>query len=37
VVSGVPGAQRIDWPDVAHLPSLERPQGFIDLVLEWTA
>lgn len=37
VVAGVPGAQRIDWPDVAHLPSLERPQGFIDLVLEWTA
>ncbi|MFE6254027.1 alpha/beta fold hydrolase [Agromyces sp. NPDC057865] len=37
VVTGIPGARRIDWPDVAHLPSVERPQEFIDLVLEWTA
>ncbi len=37
VVGGVSGAQRIDWPEVAHLPSIERPQEFLDLILEWTA
>jgi pimeloyl-ACP methyl ester carboxylesterase len=37
VVSGIPGARRIDWPDVAHLPSMERPQECSDLMLDWTA
>ncbi|MEI5583813.1 MULTISPECIES: alpha/beta fold hydrolase [unclassified Agromyces] len=37
VVAGIPGARRIDWPDAAHLPSLEKPQTFLDLLLEWTA
>lgn len=26
---------RVDWPDVAHLPSLEQPERFTDLLLEW--
>ena len=37
VLDGIAGARRIDWPDVAHLPSLENPQGFLDLLMEWTA
>ncbi|MBM7503568.1 alpha/beta fold hydrolase [Agromyces aurantiacus] len=37
VVDGIAGARRIDWPDVAHLPSLERPQAFLDVLLDWTA
>jgi 3-oxoadipate enol-lactonase len=37
VVSGVPGARRVDWPQVGHLPSLERPADFLDLLREWTA
>lgn len=31
----VPGARRIDWPDVAHLPSMERPDDFVTLVRDW--
>ncbi|GGI44282.1 pimeloyl-ACP methyl ester carboxylesterase [Agromyces flavus] len=37
VVAGIPGARRIDWPDVAHLPSLENPEAFLDILLDWTA
>lgn len=37
VVSGVAGARRVDWPQVGHLPSLERPADFLDLLREWTA
>jgi pimeloyl-ACP methyl ester carboxylesterase len=37
VVAGITGARRIDWPDAAHLPSLERPQAFLDLLMDWTA
>lgn len=36
VVAGVKGAVRTDWPDVAHLPSMERPSRFLDLVRDWT-
>ena len=25
VTEGIAGARRVDWPDVAHLPSMERP------------
>lgn len=32
LVAGVPGARRIDWPDAAHLPSLEHPERFLALV-----
>lgn len=29
----VPGAVRVDWADVAHLPSMERPDDFTALLL----
>jgi len=35
VAAGVLGVRRIDWPDVAHLPSLERPDDVVALVEEW--
>jgi pimeloyl-ACP methyl ester carboxylesterase len=37
VVSGVASARLADWPEVAHLPSLERPADFLDLLRDWTA
>jgi len=37
VVEGVTGARRVDWPDVAHLPSMERPADFLSLLGEWLA
>ncbi|MHA3702833.1 alpha/beta fold hydrolase [Jatrophihabitans sp. YIM 134969] len=33
VAGGIPGAVRVDWDDVAHLPSMEQPDRFVDLVL----
>lgn len=35
VLAGVPGARQVAWPDVAHLPSMERPAEFLQLVLGW--
>jgi pimeloyl-ACP methyl ester carboxylesterase len=35
VVAGIAGARRVDWPDVGHLPSLEHPAAFADLLREW--
>jgi pimeloyl-ACP methyl ester carboxylesterase len=35
VTAGVPGAERVDWPGVAHLPSLERPAEVAALIEEW--
>lgn len=35
VTSGIAGARRVDWADVAHLPSMERPSDFTTLVHEW--
>ncbi len=35
VVTGIGGARRVDWPDVAHLPSMERPERFLDLLQRW--
>jgi 3-oxoadipate enol-lactonase len=35
VTDGIAGARRVDWPDVAHLPSLERPDRFAELLREW--
>ena len=32
---GCRGSRRVDWPDVAHLPSMERPEEFATLVLGW--
>ncbi|UYM04306.1 alpha/beta fold hydrolase [Solicola gregarius] len=37
VHTGVSGARRVDWPDVAHLPSMERPGDFLALVRSWDA
>jgi len=33
----IPGASLVRWPDVAHLPSLERPDDFNRLALDWFA
>lgn len=35
VADGVPGARLLTWPDVAHLPSLERPDRFLALIRGW--
>ncbi|WP_181407526.1 alpha/beta fold hydrolase [Nocardioides sambongensis] len=35
VLAGVPGARGEQWPDVAHLPSLEQPERFRALLEEW--
>ena len=35
LVEGLPDCRRVDWPDVAHLPSMERPADFAALVREW--
>ena len=37
VTDGVPDARRVDWPDTAHLPSMERPEDFLDLLRRWLA
>ncbi len=36
VSAGVSGAVRTDWPDAAHLPSMEHPERFLRLVRAWT-
>ena len=33
----IPGAALVRWPNVAHLPSLERPEDFSRLALDWFA
>lgn len=35
VAEGIPDARRIDWPDTAHLPSMERPDDFAELLRGW--
>jgi 3-oxoadipate enol-lactonase len=35
VTEGIPGARRVDWPDTAHLPSMERPDDFLALLDDW--
>ena len=35
VTDQIPGARRVDWPDVAHLPSMERPDDFLTLLCNW--
>lgn len=37
LATSVSGARRIDLPDVAHMPSLERPDWFNETVLEFLA
>jgi pimeloyl-ACP methyl ester carboxylesterase len=33
--SGIPDAHLVEWPEVAHLPSMERPDDFMALLLDW--
>jgi 3-oxoadipate enol-lactonase len=35
VTEGIAGARRVDWPDTAHLPSMERPADFLVLLRDW--
>ncbi|HEY4190172.1 MAG TPA: alpha/beta fold hydrolase [Candidatus Limnocylindrales bacterium] len=37
VAAGIPGARRIDLPDIAHMPSLERPEWFTETLLAFLA
>lgn len=37
VCASAPQAERIDWPDAAHLPSMERGTSFLSLLLDWIA
>ncbi len=37
VLSGVTGSRQVVWPDAAHLPSLEHPDAFATLLLDWIA
>jgi pimeloyl-ACP methyl ester carboxylesterase len=37
VADGIVAARRVDWPDVAHLPSMERPDDFLILLRDWLA
>ena len=35
VCAAIPQAQQIEWPDTAHLPSMEQPARFADLLQDW--
>ena len=35
LTAGLPQARQLTWPDVAHLPSLERPDDFLRLLRRW--
>lgn len=37
VSTGLPRARQVGWPEVAHLPSLERPEDFLTLLRQWLA
>ena len=37
VEATAPRVSRVDWVDAAHLPSMEHPDRFLDLVLDWVA
>jgi len=37
LTAGLPQARQVDWPDVAHQPSLERPDDFLALLRDWLA
>ncbi len=37
VCEGAPDVRRIEWPDVAHLPSMEHAEQFAALTLDWVA
>jgi pimeloyl-ACP methyl ester carboxylesterase len=35
VGGGITGARRVDWPTAGHLPSLEDPESFAELLRDW--
>lgn len=35
LTEGIAGARHVEWPDVAHLPSMERPDDFLALLRDW--
>ncbi|CAM3566719.1 alpha/beta fold hydrolase [Stackebrandtia soli] len=35
IAEGVDGARHVEWLDVAHLPSMERPDDFLSLLTSW--
>lgn len=35
VTDSVAGARCVEWPDCAHLPSMERPSDFLALLRDW--
>src|SRR5262249_30877641 len=35
ICAAAPQVRRVDWPDVAHLPSMEKPRQFLELLLGW--
>ncbi|MGG5258904.1 alpha/beta fold hydrolase [Phycicoccus avicenniae] len=37
LVAGLPDVRRVDWPDAAHLPSMEHPERFVDLLRDHLA
>jgi 3-oxoadipate enol-lactonase len=37
VADGIDGARLVNWPDTAHLPSMERPDDFLALLRDWLA
>jgi len=37
ITAGLPQARQVEWLDVAHLPSLERPDDFLTLLRRWLA
>ena len=37
VTEGLPESRLVSWPDVAHVPSMERPDDFLRLLREWLA
>lgn len=37
VADGIAGARLVNWPDTAHLPSMERPDDFLALLRDWLA
>jgi 3-oxoadipate enol-lactonase len=37
VADGIPDVRVVEWPDVAHLPSMERPADFSTLLRAWLA
>jgi hypothetical protein len=34
--AATPQVYRVDWADIAHLPSMEKPHRFLELLLYWT-